>query len=566
MVKGKKILLGELLISNQIINRDQLQEALKVQKETGERLGQTLINLGFVTEKALLDVLEYQLGIPQISLAQYHPESDVLKRVPEQLIRRHKVIPLKIQGNRLSLAMADPLDLIAIDDISLATGMQVAPVLALSGEVEAVINRYYGMSDDVEKSFQDFKGVDRQELDFVLNLEHTDAVGEMGPIVKAVNSIIKQAVQEGASDIHIEPHDVQVRVRFRLDGVLRDVMTLPKQALAPLVSRVKILAGMNISEKRIPQDGRIQIKDSKLNIDLRVSSLPVIYGEKIVIRILDKSKVLLRLSDLGFQPAILERFRGLSSQPYGMIMLTGPTGSGKTTTLYAVLAEVNTEDKNIITIEDPVEYVLSNINQVQVNPKTGLTFATGLRSIVRQDPDIIMVGEIRDSETAEIAVQAASTGHLVLNTMHTNDAAGAITRLIDMGIEPFQVASSVIGVVAQRLVRRICQYCKETYEVPNGSMDRLFLGRNSWENIVLHRGKGCSYCNHTGYKGRIAINELMVISPQIRELILSKAPTGIIMQRAIEDGMIPLREDGIQKVLAGLTTVSEVKRASFTLE
>lgn len=563
MAYGKKILLGDLLVEYNIITGEQLEKALALQKERGERLGQILVNLGYVTEQNILEILEFQLGIPQVSLTKYRLDQELIKSMPEHLIKLHKVIPLKKQGKKLTLAMADPLDLVAIDDIALAAGCEIEPVIAASKDIDNAIGRFFGMAEEVEKYFDDFEVAAAQEID-VLNLEHIDAAVDDAPVIKAVNYIIQAAIQAGASDIHIEPHERRVRVRYRVDGVLREAMNLPKHIHAHLASRVKIMAGMDIAEKRTPQDGRIQIKTGQLNVDLRVSSLPIIFGEKIVIRILDKNRLILQLEELGFDGPVLEKFRHLITQPYGMILLTGPTGSGKTSTLYAALSALNNEKGNIITVEDPVEYVLEGINQVQINTKAGLNFAGGLRSILRQDPDIIMVGEIRDSETAEIAVRAATTGHLVLATLHTNDAAGALTRLMDMGIEPFQVASSVLGIVAQRLVRRICRGCNDVYEVPTGDPERILLNATLDEPLTLAKGKGCDACNKTGYRGRVALHELIVMTPGIRKLVMTKASTGLIRRQAISEGMVPLRDDGIRKIMTGITTVSEVMRASYS--
>ncbi|MDW7673454.1 MAG: GspE/PulE family protein, partial [Bacillota bacterium] len=386
------------------------------------------------------------------------------------------------------------------------------------------------------------------------------------PIVKAVNAIIQQAVQEKASDIHIEPAETKVRVRCRIDGILQELISLPKQTHGPLVSRIKILASMDIAEKRLPQDGRIQIKAGSQQIDLRISTMPTIYGEKVVIRLLDKSNALFTISQLGMQPEVQQVFENILKQTYGIILVTGPTGSGKTTTLYASINQLNDSEKNIITIEDPVEYVLSGINQVQVNQKVGMTFASGLRSILRQDPDIIMLGEIRDVETAEIAIRAATTGHVVLSTLHTNDAAGTVTRLIDMGIEPFMVASSLVGVVSQRLVRKICLECKTSYKLPPFDPWRIYLEADHNEEITLYKGRGCGSCNNTGYKGRIAIQEVMPINNNLRTLITNKRSQAEIKEEAISQGVYTLKNDGVKKALAGITTLSEVMRVVYNEE
>ncbi len=560
MPDSNKNLLGELLVEHNFINTDQLEEALRIQRETDEKLGQILINLGYVDEKFIIDMLEFQLGIPYISLEHMTIEPEIMKMVPENLLRKHKIVPVKKEDNKLFLAMVDPFDLDAIDDVSLVTGLQIEPLLSSPREIDNTFNRCFSIAGVVEESFHEFENNNNQELDLVLDLENAGQSEEDAPIIKAVNTIFKEAIDEGVSDIHIEPYEKKVRVRYRIDGVLRDVMNLPKSVHSALTSRIKLLAGMDISEKKIPQDGRIQISSGNINVDFRVSSLPLILGEKIVIRILDKSKVLLRVEDLSFQELLLKQFKRMIHQPHGMILITGPTGSGKTTTLYAAISNLNDEERNIITIENPVEYVIEDINQLQVNPKAGLSFASGLRSILRQDPDIIMVGEIRDMETADIAVRAATTGHLVFATLHTNNAAGALTRLIDMGVQPFQVASSVTCVIAQRLVRRICKNCTETYELPGNSQERIFIGDQAEDTVFLKRGRGCDRCRNTGYKGRLAIHELMLITPEIRSLIMQKAPTSLIYEKAVEQGMTPLTQDGIIKVLKGLTTVSEVMR------
>ncbi|MGB9904517.1 MAG: GspE/PulE family protein, partial [Desulfotomaculales bacterium] len=438
--------IGDLLVEAGLISAAQLQQALLAQRQTGERLGRVLVSLGFVTEQDILNTLEMQLGIPQINLAE-KLNIQLIRSLPEALLRRHKVVPVKKEGNRLMVAMSDPLNVVAIDDLRLATGLEIDPVLAREQEIDDALQKAFTFSG-LEKVLAEMPdGTEAAEMQ-ILDLTPEAAGGSEVPLVRLVNSLIVQAVNEKASDIHIEPQEKKVLVRFRRDGLLREVMTLSPQIRLPLVSRVKIMAGMDIAEKRLPQDGRIQIKLGGRNIDLRVSSMPTIFGEKIVLRILDKSIGIIPIDELGFEEYNFARFLNLLRHTYGMVLITGPTGSGKTTTLYAVLNRLRSPELNIVTIEDPVEYVLEGINQTQVNVKAGLTFASGLRSILRQDPDVIMVGEIRDRETAEIAVRAASTGHLVLSTLHTNDAAGALTRLIDMEVEPFLVASSVLGVVA----------------------------------------------------------------------------------------------------------------------
>lgn len=573
MAQPARKMLGDLLVEYNIITAEQLQQALREHKKTGERLGQALVRMGFVNQQQINEILEFQLGIPQISLMKYQLSPDVVKMVPESICRRHKCLPIKKVGNRLTVAMVDPLNLVAMDDIKLATNLEIDPAIATEKDIEQALQRFFGLSTAAQDAA--LKGLEAEmsaggprasAFDMeLIDLDRVEAGGD-APIVRIVNTILQQAAKDQVSDIHMEIHEGKVRVRYRLDGMLRDVMNLPKQAHASLLSRIKILAEMDIAEKRIPQDGRIQIKLGNKAIDLRVSTLPTIFGEKCVIRLLDKSNVILKLEQLGLQDNALKRYHQLIRNSYGMILITGPTGSGKTTTLYATINEINDAEKNIVTVEDPVEYVLEGVNQVQVNPKAGLDFASGLRSILRQDPDIVLVGEIRDSETADIAVRAATTGHLVLSTLHTNDAAGAVARLIDMGVEPFLVASSVVGIVAQRLVRQICNNCKTSYRPEVGSPERIFLGVGDEQDITLYRGRGCMACNNTGYKGRLAIQEVMHITSRQRDLILSKAASETIRDSAIRDGMISLRDDGINKALQGLTTVQEVMRVAYTTE
>jgi type IV pilus assembly protein PilB len=567
LAKPEKKRLGDILVEFNVITEAQLQDALKVQKETGVRLGQALIQLGIVTEQRMNEVLEFQLGIPQVALHKYRLDPKVVKLISGELARRHKIIPIERKANKIRLAMMDPLNLVAIDDVQLQTGLEVEPVIATEREIDQVISRYFGLTDSVKQAFGNQLHQMEKEAAAVtelVDLAELANAGDDAPIVKAVNAFIQQSVKEKASDIHIEPGERHVRVRYRIDGILQEMMTLPKQTHAPLVSRIKIMADMDIAEKRVPQDGRIQIKMDIHNIDLRVSTLPTIYGEKVVIRLLDKTNALFTINELGMQPEVLDVFKKMLKQTYGVILITGPTGSGKTTTVYAGLNQLNDQEKNIITVEDPVEYVLPGINQVQVNTKAGITFAAGLRSILRQDPDIIMVGEIRDGETAEIAVRAATTGHLVLSTLHTNDAAGTVTRLMNMGVEPFMVASSMVGILAQRLVRIICPECKQSYQLPSNDLMRFFLGVGETEPVTLYKGTGCSLCNNTGYKGRIAIQEVMSISKEIRRLIMQKTAADLIKEQAIREGMLTLKEDGMKKALAGITTINEVIRVAYS--
>lgn len=559
-----KKMLGNRLVEKGLITREQLWEAFRVQSKTGEKLDHVLLKLGLVAEKDIADIT----GIDFISaqrelLINLNPE--ILRIIPEHLVKRHKVIPLYKEDRKLVVAMADPMNVVAIDDLRLNMGMEIEPVLADVVEIEAVIQKHYGIPD-IEKVFKDFDvGYDQPEQE-AMSLEEENMANE-APIIRLVNSIIIQAIEEKASDIHIEPHAAGVRVRYRIDGFLTEIMRLPRKIKAAVISRIKIMSNMDIAEKRLPQDGRIQLKFYRKDIDLRVSTLPTVYGEKIVIRLLDKTSMInYRMEQLGFLEQNFGKLRKMLRNSNGMVLITGPTGSGKTTTLYAALNQLNNVEKNIITVEDPVEYMLDGINQTQVNVKAGMTFAVGLRSILRQDPDIIMVGEIRDSETAEIAVRAATTGHLVLSTLHTNDAPGAVTRLVDMGIEPFLAASSVLGVVAQRLVRLICPHCREAYQPESGAPEREFMSVGSDDEVTLYRGKGCDKCGNVGYRGRMPIHEVLIVTSGLRPLIVRNISSDKLRQKALEEGMISLKQDGIAKARQGLTTIQEVMRVAYSEE
>lgn len=546
---GARKLLGQVLIEHGLITAEQLQEALDIQINNKEKIGTILVELGYLSEPNLMAVLEFQLGIPYVNIAKTPVDSQIAQLIPEHLALRHKVIPIGKRGEKLVLAMADPLNVFAIDDIRIATSLDIIPVLAGESDIAMAIKQYLGVKESLDKMIEDFG----PEIETREEEEEIDEIVEEGPIVKLVNSMIAQAVASGASDVHIEPQEKEVVVRYRIDGVLHKAMSSPRKTQAALLSRLKIMANMDIAEKRVPQDGRIPIKIEGKEIDLRVSSLPTVHGEKIVMRILDKSGSLRPIDGLGMQPEMTETFRQLIKQPYGMFLITGPTGSGKTTVLYSALQELNNEETNIISVEDPVEYTLSGINQVNVNTKAGLTFASGLRAILRQDPDVVMVGEIRDSETVEIAVGAALTGHLVLSTLHTNSASATITRLMEMGIEPFLISSSIIGVMAQRLVRKICPNCKEEYQISSTIAQQLGIG----DKHTFYRGKGCRLCNRTGFQGRIPVQELLVYNQEIKDMILDRANTHEIEQAAIRAGMKTLKMDGLDKAMAGLTTLEE---------
>lgn len=552
----KRKRLGELLLENNLITRQQLEKALDIQKKNGTRLGKVLSDLNFVSEKAMIEVLEFQLGIPHIDLSAISIKPAVAALIPVTLAERHQVMPVKLASNKITLAMADPTNFYAIDDIRMATSFDVEPVIATEKDILQAIRKCYGVQDLVQKAVNKMRP---EDMSLTAELQTADDA----PIIGLVNSLMNQAIKDLASDIHFEPQDKTLRVRFRIDGMLREVGSFPRDIHPAIVARIKIISDMDIAEKRVPQDGRIKMKEAGRDVDVRVSTLPTIMGEKVVMRLLDQNAIILNIRKLGFSSEHLNKYHRLYSQSYGMVLVTGPTGSGKTTTLYSTLAEVNSPNKNIITLEDPVEYRLSGINQVQVNTKAGLTFASGLRSILRQDPNIVLVGEIRDSETADIAIRAALTGHLVFSTLHTNDAAGTITRLLDMDVEPFLVASSVLGVVAQRLVRLICPECKKSYTPTPESLERLFLTVEPDVPITLYRGSGCARCNHTGYRGRMAIHEVMPITSQIREAINRRASSDEISSIAIIQGMTTMCQDGIQKALAGLTDISEVMRVAY---
>ncbi|MGC9070266.1 MAG: type IV-A pilus assembly ATPase PilB [Elusimicrobiales bacterium] len=570
--------LGEILVSNSLITHEQLLEAIEFQKRSGLKLGQILIEKGYITEKQLLEFLSKQFSIRFIELSQIEIPHDVVNIVPEATARRYSLIAFEKKGNHLSIAMADPLNIVVLDELKMMTGYDVEPVFALESDIQTAIDKYYGAESSKQALDEIFKktSVDEGDADLlitekkendkeVVNLESKE---EMAPIIKMVNIIISSAIKAYASDIHIEPSYKETKVRFRIDGVLHPQPSIPKKFHNAIVSRIKIMANLDISEKRIPQDGRIKLKFSNKEVDLRVSVLPCVYGEKVVMRILDSSGLKLRLEELGFEPENLAIFSRCIRAPYGINLITGPTGSGKSTTLYSALSTLNTPDVNISTIEDPVEFNLEGINQVNVNPDVGLTFAQGLRSFLRQDPDIIMVGEIRDFETMSIAINAAMTGHLVFSTLHTNDAPGAITRIIMMGIEPFLVSSTLLMIVAQRLVRVICKNCKQAYEIKPEFLSGLGMPKAMVEQnirdgkIILYKGKGCEKCVGTGYRGRVGIHEILEISDPIRQLIVEKASASKIKEVARKHGMMTLRESAFRKMIAGLTTVEEVIRVT----
>lgn len=545
--------LGDLLVASGLISEAQLQEALEEQKKNRQKLGDVFIQKGFITEQQLIEVLEFQLGIPHINLFKLPIDPAIVRLIPEALARKYQAIPIRKDGNKLLVAMVDPLDYYCIEDLRMVTGFSIQPAICTREELGRAIARFYGLQESMENLVPESRDEDE--------IEETEILNEDSPVVRLVNQMLQQAVQLRASDIHLDPQEGRVLIRYRIDGQLRTERVLARQMLGMMVARIKIMSNLNIAERRIPQDGRFKMQVDFKTIDVRVSTLPTVHGEKVVLRILDLQSGIKELEKLGLQEHNLTLFQKMIERPYGMILITGPTGSGKTTTLYSALYQLNREDVNIITVEDPVEYQLEGINQVQVNPAVGLTFATGLRSILRQDPNMIMVGEIRDNETAEIAIRASLTGHLVLSTIHTNDAVSTITRLTDMGIEPYLIASSLIGVVSQRLVRRICPECKGSHEP--SEQEQIFLSKQGALVDRLYRGKGCGACGMTGYRGRLAVHEVLYIDDELRLLIAGGASQGEIKEAAKRKGMIPLAEDGLYKVKEGLTTLQEIIRETF---
>ena len=555
------------------ISDEHFRQAVDVQKETREPLAQVLANMGLISEKDKARILGRQWGIPFVDLAERQLDRELLKTIPLHMMQRWKAVPVDRNGPRLVVAMANPLDVYAIDQMRLVAGMDIESVIATAGDINAALGQSMSAREEIGATLQEMSeelGTDAGDIqveespnrDEEVSLDQLREMMEDAPVVRLASLIIRQAVRDKASDIHIQPELNRVRVRYRVDGVLHDAMTVPKKAQAPLISRIKVMADLDIAEKRAPQDGRMSLRVAGGEYDFRVSTNPGVNGEKVVMRILDKRGVQAQLTQLGISAVIMDEFENLVRRSYGIITVTGPTGSGKSTTLYSVLNTLNSPEQNILTIEDPVEYQLTGLTQTQVNQRAGVTFASALRTFLRQDPDIILVGEIRDPETALIATEAALTGHLVFSTLHTNDAPTAVARMIEMGIEPFLIASSVIGVLAQRLVRVICADCKESYTPPVEAFRRLNLAMDL-ESVTFYRGKGCDRCRHTGYRGRTGVFELMVISDHLRELILRKAPTHEIRQAALESGMITLRQDAMQKILEGVTTMEEALRVVY---
>ncbi len=564
------IKIGQLLISNNLITEEQLKKAMELQRTEGGRLGSSLIRLDFLTEEQLVAFLSKQYGVPAINLSDYKIDPAITKFIPQEVAQKYQILPVARVGAVLTIAMVDPSNVFAIDDVKFMTGYNVEPVVAAESAIRDAITEHYGQSDALQTVMDSLKKQEGDILDLIQETEEDEIdiselkqAVEEAPVVKLVNLILSEAITRGASDVHLEPYEKSFRVRYRIDGVLYDIMQPPLKLKAALSSRIKIMSELDIAERRLPQDGRIKLKVEGREVDLRVSTLPTLFGEKIVMRILDKSSLVLDLTKLGFESEALQDFEEAVRSPFGMVLVTGPTGSGKTTTLYSALTTINTIDVNIITSEDPVEYNLMGINQVQVKEEIGLTFAAALRSFLRQDPDIIMVGEIRDFETSEIAVKAALTGHLVLSTLHTNDAPGTISRLLNMGIEPFLVSASVLLILAQRLCRKICQQCKVEEKVPILALVNIGFSEEEAKTIKCFRGKGCNACSDTGYKGRLALYEVMPVKDELKELILEGASASEIKKTAVRLGMKTLRMSGLTKIKEGVTTVEEVLKVTF---
>ena len=580
--------LGDLLLKEKRISPEQLQEALNHQRQKGGKLGFTLVALGFVKESEITALLSKQFGVPSIAISQFEIDPAVVKLIPAETAQKYQIIPLSRSGATLTIAMTDPTNVFAMDDIKFMTGYNVEPVVASETEVDDALHRYYGKEPVAAAAAAAAAALGPSALEVASLalenmplLEETGDVevlnefeeisaealakqGEEAPVIKLVNVILMSAIQKGASDIHIEPYEKELRVRYRIDGILYNIMAPPMKFRDAITSRIKIMSKLDIAEKRLPQDGRIKIRfqDAGQNrdIDFRVSCLPTLFGEKIVMRLLDKNKLMLDMTRLGFEVPSLAKFETAIQKPWGMVLVTGPTGSGKTNTLYSSIARINTSETNIMTAEDPVEFNLAGINQVQVRESIGLNFAAALRSFLRQDPNTILVGEIRDFETAEIAVKAALTGHLVLSTLHTNDAPSTVNRLMNMGIEPFLVASSLNLVCAQRLVRRVCKNCAEPQPTPPEALLQAGFSAEDGKTVVPNKGKGCEKCNNTGYKGRVGLYEVMEVTEELRELILVGASGLELRRKAVEEGMITLRGSGLLKVKEGVTTLEEVVR------
>ncbi len=560
MVKLQSRRLGDLLVENGIITTKQLENALEKRTGTNKKIGEVLVEQGIVEESQISKILESQLGIPYIDLEKTYIDPELPRLIPEKMARQRIMIPVSLNDQTLTLAMMNPTDIYAIDDAKLSTGLNIHPVIAGRQDIMSAIGLYYE-KEESENALEEFDETYVTEVLEDLD-EEVFANVERAPVVKLLNAVIRQAIIMKASDIHIEPMEKYLRIRFRIDGELQEIMRPLKKSHSAMVTRIKIMGRMDIAEKRAPQDGRLEMEIDGAIYDMRISVMPTVYGEKVMIRLLNRNAILLSKHELGFTTKNLETFDLIKQNPHGIILVTGPTGSGKTTTLYSVLQEINKINRNIITVEDPVEYRIDGINQIQVNLKAGLTFASGLRSILRQDPDVIMIGEIRDTDTAEIAIRAAITGHLVLATLHTNSTVSTISRLMDMGIEPYLISSATVGIMAQRLVKKICENCKESYEP--GEKEKIMLNLPS--GAVLYYGKGCNLCNHTGFRGRTGIHEIMPISNKIKFMIDKKMRSELIHNTALEEGMITLRQNCTELVLNGIISFDELLRVTYSLE
>jgi type IV pilus assembly protein PilB len=563
--------IGEMLVTSGKISKEELEQALGSQQKEGGRLGTHLVKLGLLGDEELVEFLSQRYGVPAINLSEVEIDETIIKIIPPDVARKYTILPVSKAGARLTIAMVDPTNVFAMDDIKFMTGYNVEPVVTSEAALREAIDKYYGSTHSIElkKVMEDIADTDETDLEVLeddddLDLEELEQQSEEAPVVRLVNIILTDAIKRGASDIHIEPYEKEYRVRYRIDGILYEMMRPPLKLKEAITSRVKIMAKLDIAEKRLPQDGRIKIKTKLGNkvkdLDYRVSVIPAIFGEKIVLRLLDKDNLMLDMTKLGFEEEPLRRFEQAIFRPYGMVLVTGPTGSGKTNTLYSALSRINTPETNIMTAEDPVEFNIGGINQVQMKEQIGLNFAATLRSFLRQDPNIILVGEIRDFETAEVAIKAAMTGHLVLSTLHTNDAPSSINRMMNMGIEPFLVASSTNLVVAQRLVRRICANCKEPYDVPHQALLNIGFVKDELKSLQLFRGRGCDTCSGTGYKGRVGLYEVMEIDDEVKELILSGGSAYELREKAMANGMLTLRDSGLQKIRDGVTSIDEVMR------
>lgn len=554
--------LGQILLEHTKLTGDQLDEVLALQKQTGRRLGEILIEKNYLRPDEVMKALSLQLGIPYYAEI---PVSDIdpvlVNDIPINYAKQHEVLPIARDEESVTIVMSDPLNLSVIDDLRMILKARVKPAISSSVKIQDAINRVYEKQSQHQITALEEENLDELSVDLNEPIDLLDTSDE-APIIRLINQLLFRAVKEKASDVHIEPYERELSVRYRIDGILYEIYKPPKRFQGAVISRVKVMANLNIAEKRLPQDGRIRIKIAGKDVDIRVSVVPTSHGERVVMRLLDKSSVLLQLPELGFGGETLRKIRAIISKKHGIFLVCGPTGSGKSTTIYAALTEINSPELNIITVEDPVEYELKGIGQIQVNPKINLTFASGLRSILRQDPDIIMVGEIRDFETAEIAIQASLTGHLVLSTVHTNDAPGAITRLVDMGVEPFLVSSSILGVLAQRLIRLVCKDCGQPYTPSEADLLEIGLKPEDIQGKTLYKAIGCNKCTNTGYRGRKAIHELMIVSDDIRSMILQNVDATTIKKEAVKEGMLTLRDDGLSRVLSGETTIEEILRAT----